>query len=77
MFQTVLGHILRGLNRVRCQFNDILFNEKSEWEHLKLLDEVLNRLEQAGIKLKKSKCVFLQPYAEYLGMALMTREFTP
>ena len=38
--------------------------------HLKLLDEVLTRLEQAGVKLKKSKCVFLQPYVEYLGHPL-------
>ena len=34
---------------------------------MKLLDEVLRRLEQHGIKLRKSKCVFLQPYVEYLG----------
>ena len=67
MFQAVLEHILRVLNRVRCRLDDILLNEKSEWEHLKLLDEVLTRLEQAGVKLKKSKCVFLQPYVEYLG----------
>ena len=60
MFQTVLEHILRGLNRVRCRLDDIFLNEKSEWEHLKLLDEVLTRLEQSSVKLKKSKCVFPQ-----------------
>ena len=70
MFQAVLEHILRGLNKVRCRLDDILLNEKSEWEHLKLLDEVLTRLEQTGVKLKKSKCVFLQPYVEYLGYGL-------
>ena len=70
MFQAVLEDILRGLNRVRFRLDDILLNEKSEWEHLKLLDEVLTRLEQAGVKLKKSKCVFLQPYVECLGHGL-------
>ena len=67
IFQAVLEHIIRGLERVRCRLDDILVNEKSTSEHLKLLDEVLRRLEQHGIKLRKSKCVFLQPYVEYLG----------
>ena len=56
MFQAVLKHILRWLNRVRCRLDDILLN-----------DEVLTQLEHSGVKLKKSKCVFLQPYVEYLG----------
>ena len=58
MSQAVLEHILQGLNRVRCRFDDILLHEKSEWEHLKLLNEVLTRPEHSGVKLKKSKGVW-------------------
>ena len=67
MFQAVIERILRGMSRVRGRLDDILLNEKSEGEHLKLLDEVLTRLEHYGVKLKKPMCVFLQPCVEYLG----------
>ena len=36
-------------------------------EHLNNLQEVLNRLEKAGMHLKKNKCAFLLPQVEYLG----------
>ena len=39
----------------------------TEAEHLRNLQEVLSRLEQAGMHLKKDKCVFLLPQVEYLG----------
>ena len=34
---------------------------------MKNLSEVLTRLEQQGIKLKKDKCKFMAPSVEYLG----------
>ena len=34
---------------------------------LRNLNEVLSRLEKAGVRLKKEKCVFLTPRVEYLG----------
>ena len=77
MFQAVLEHILRGMGRVRCRLDDILLNEKSEGEHLKLLDDVLTRLEHYGVKLKKAKCVFLQPYVEYLGHGIDEKGIHP
>ena len=55
IFQAVLGHILQGLRIV----------SKSLPEHLQVLDEILKRLDQHGVKLKKSKCVFLQSKVEY------------
>ena len=39
-------------------------------EHLKNLDEVLCRLQTAGLRLKSSKCLFMAPSVEYLGHAI-------
>ena len=45
----------------------ILITGATKAEHLHNLQEVLSRLEQAGIHLKKDKCAFLLPQVEYLG----------
>ena len=39
--------------------DDILISGKSPQEHLRNLEEVLSRLEEAGLRLKKEKCSFL------------------
>ena len=36
-------------------------------EHLRTLDTLLERLEKAGIRLKRQKCEFMLPEIEYLG----------
>ena len=36
-------------------------------EHLEHLAQVLQRLKDAGMRLKKTKCLFLLPSVEYLG----------
>ena len=38
-----------------------------EKDHLHNLGQVLERLESAGLSLKKSKCVFMTTSVEYLG----------
>ena len=77
IFQAVLEHILPGLKRVSCRLDDILLSEKSVPEHLQLLGEILKLLDQHGVKLKKSKCVFLQSKVEYLGHRIDEQEINP
>ena len=50
-----------------CRVDDILILGKNDQEHLDHLDEVLTRLESTGLRLKLSKCQFMQPTVEYLG----------
>ena len=50
-----------------CTFDDILITGHSQQEHLKNLEEVLKRLEEAGMRLKQEKCTFLMPEVEHLG----------
>ena len=47
--------------------DDILITGETEQQHLQNLVAVLERLKTAGVKLKKSKCLFIVPEVEYLG----------
>ena len=65
--QRTMDSLMQGLHHVCAYLDDILVTGSTEEEHLKNLDAVLERLEKAGIKLKLSKCTFLQEKVEYLG----------
>ena len=47
--------------------NGILITGRSDEEHLQRLGKSLTRLEAAGLRLRQSKCTFMQPSVEYLG----------
>ena len=59
IFQRVTECLLRGLPGVIVYLDDILITGSSIEEHLATLEKVFQTLEAAGLKLKKSKCVFL------------------
>ena len=59
--------ILQGMDHVICFIDDILITGASEEEHLRNLEEVLRRLQEHGVQIKKSKCSFMQASVEYLG----------
>lgn len=59
IFQRTMEGILQGLPQVCVYMDDILVTGATEAEHLKNLEAVLTRVEEAGFKLKKEKCAFL------------------
>ena len=61
--------VLRGLNWERClvYLDDIIVFEKSFDEALKNLTLVFERLRQAGLRLKPSKCSLFQSSVKFLG----------
>ena len=67
LFQRVMDTILQGMDNVMCFIDDILITGATEEEHLRNLEEVLSRLEKHGVRIKRSKCSFMQPSVEYLG----------
>ena len=67
IFQRIMENLLQGIPQVCVHLDDILATGKSTEEYLKNLEEVLSRLRNAGMQLKKSKCAFLLPQVEYLG----------
>ena len=67
VFQHVMENLLQGLKYVTIYLDDILITGRSRNEHLAILEEVLNQLEKAGMRLKQSKCKFLMAEIKYLG----------
>ena len=47
--------------------DDILVSGACDEDHLNNLEEVLKRLPSAGLRLRKNKCVFMEPQVTYLG----------
>ena len=67
IFQRVIESILQGVNGVVVYLDDILISGSTEEQHLAALDEVLSRLDKAGLRVKRSKCEFMRPSVTYLG----------
>ena len=67
IFQKVMDTVLQGLPKVICYLDDILITANNPAEHLANVKQVLQRLEQYGIRARKSKCAFMCTAVEYLG----------
>ena len=60
--------ILQGMERVACFIDDILITGMDDEDHLRRLQEVLERLRQHGIVVKKKKNThFFGESVKYLG----------
>lgn len=59
--------VLQGIEKVVVYLDDIILPRKDDKEHLQTLAQVLQRLENAGLRLKKSKCQFMETEATFLG----------
>ena len=58
---------MQGVSGALCYIDDILVTRASADEHLQNLEEVFRRLQAHGIRMKKSKCSFMNDSVEYLG----------
>ena len=67
IFQKLMDTVLQGVPGVTCYIDDILVSSADEDSHLQSLEEVFNRLEKHGFRLKLEKCEFLLKSIEYLG----------
>ena len=67
MFQQVMDIILQGIPNVICYINDILVTGSDDTAHLSHLAKDLQRSENHGVRMKKSKCKFMETAVEYLG----------
>ena len=67
IFQRVMESILQGIAGVIVYIDDILVTGSSKEEHNQRLEEVLSRLEKAGLRLRKDKCRFNVASVSFLG----------
>ena len=67
IFQRVMENVLQGIPNVIVYLDDILLSSPTESDHLQLLDQVLDRLDKAGLRARKEKYQFFVPSVSYLG----------
>ncbi|UYV74967.1 K02A2.6-like [Cordylochernes scorpioides] len=69
--------LLKGISMSFCALEDILITGKNDQDHLKNLECVLQRIQEAGLKLRKDKCSFLAPLLEYLSHKIAKEGLQP
>ena len=76
-FQQLMNQVLQGLDFAIAYLDDIVIFSKNELEHLQYLETVFKRLNDAGLKLKESKCDFFRSQIHYLGHMLSAEGIQP
>ena len=66
-FQRLVHEVLRGITFAFGYLDDMLIFSPNNETHLKHLKEVFQRLREADLKLKASKCNFFKKHIQYLG----------
>ena len=72
-----MNQVLQGLDFAIAYLDDIVIFSNNELEHLQHLETVFKRLQDAGLKLKESKCDFFRSQIHYLGHMLLAEGIQP
>ena len=62
-----MENLLQGIPFAVVRVDDILVSGSNDEKHLANLEEVLKRLSEHGLRLKKKKCAFMVNEVVYLG----------
>ena len=77
-FQALINKVLKGLHKFAVTYlDDIIIFSKNEEEHLEHLRIIFQRLKEAGLKLKRSKCDFMKTQIQYLGHLISSDGIQP
>ena len=76
-FQRLINEVLTGCTFTMGYLDDIIIFSKTEEEHLQHLEEIFERLRQAGLKLKLQKCNFFKKHIQYLGHLISDEGIQP
>ena len=66
-FQLLMNKVLKGLKFAMTYLDDIIIFSQDESQHLEHLEIVFSHLQEAGLKMKCSKCDFFKSEIHYLG----------
>ncbi|XP_056012602.1 uncharacterized protein K02A2.6-like [Ostrea edulis] len=67
IWQRTMDQILQGIPGVHCILDDMIVTGKTEKEHLRNLDSVLQRLQNFGLEANFEKCKFFSDSVKYCG----------
>ena len=67
IFQRVMDTLLSDIPGVIVYLDDVLITGKTNEDHMRSLDTVLTRIQEAGLLLKRYKCLFMEKSVTYLG----------
>ena len=67
IFQRTIEGLVKDIPNTIVYLDDILVTGVDEEAHLRNLEEVLSRLQEAGLRLRKEKCSFQSKEVVYLG----------
>lgn len=66
-FQRFMHQVLNGLNFVYVYLDDVIVFSRSEEEHVEHLHAIFQRLDEYGLRIKPSKCMFGVSELSFLG----------
>ncbi|XP_062542342.1 uncharacterized protein K02A2.6-like [Armigeres subalbatus] len=67
IFQNVMQGLVGDIDGVECSMDDILIHARNSTELMKITDAVISRINKAGLKLNREKCIYDQASAKFLG----------
>ena len=76
-FQLLMNKVLKGLKFAMTYLNDIIIFSENELQHLEHLEIVFSHLQDAGLKMKHSKCDFFKSEIHYLGHLISPEGINP
>ena len=78
LFQEKMSNLMSDLEYVRTYIDDLLVITNGNWtDHLDKLEQVLLRLQKAGLKCNAKKSFFGKPELEYLGYWITRKGIQP
>ena len=77
IFQRTMEGLLQGIPNISVYLDDILIAGKAEQDHLAILQKILYRLQNAGIRLKRCKYAFMPSSIDYLGHSISADGLQP
>ena len=77
-FQLLIDKVLMGCGEFTMGYlDDIIIFSKNEEDHLHHLEEIFNRLQHFGLKMKHEMCAFFKQHIQYLGHLISKVGFEP
>ena len=76
-FQLLMNKVLKGLKFTMMYLDDIIIFSQDETQHLEHLEIVFSHLQEAGLKMKHSKCDFFKSEIHYLGHLISPEGISP